>query len=253
MAWRGRGRSGAMMTHNSEAAKEARDQPDPETFPARSALHEIALPPEATDNELRILENMRRLNTATLSTPYRLKYTVRSNSVDHNIDRYSMRVVKQAAPVSFQLGPEYHPAELMQVCSKKRRRRYDDDARVLLQRFQEDHEDDLAVGAEDEDGEVVEAEKNEGTDDDNSSTSERDAVSSFPELPAVRVILTCFPQDLKDLHDDPEFLIDMCVCALLIPQPPHSHNFCFRPLTCATFAPDYFLLDCAPSFVHVLL
>ena len=103
MAWRGRGRSGAMMTHNSEAAKEARDQPDPETFPARSALHEIVLPPEATDNELRILENMRRLNTATLSTPYRLKYTVRSNSVDHNIDRYSMRV--GAAVVS--LSPNY--------------------------------------------------------------------------------------------------------------------------------------------------
>ena len=179
MAWRGRGRSGAMMTHNSEAAKEAREQPDPEMFPARSALHGIALPPKPTEKELRVLENMRRLNTATLSTPYRLKYTVHSNSVDHNIDRFSMRVKKQAPPVSFQLGPEFHPAELMQVCSKKRRRRYDDDARVLLQRFQEDHEDDLAVGAEDEDGEGVEAEKNEGTDDGNSSTSERDAVSSL--------------------------------------------------------------------------
>ena len=193
MAWRGRGRSGAMMTHNSEAAKEARDQPDPETFPGRSALHEIALPPEATDNELRILENMRRLNTATLSTPYRLKYTVRSNSVDHNIDRYSMRVAKQAAPVSFQLGPEYHPAELMQVCSKKRRRRYDDDARVLLQRFQEDHEDDLAVGAEDEDGEMIaEVEKNEGTDDGNSSTSERDAVRPFTERNVLSARFTAF-------------------------------------------------------------
>jgi hypothetical protein len=179
MAWRGRGRSGAMMTHNSEAAKEAREQPDPEMFPARSAIHEITLPPKPTEKELRVLENMRRLNTATLSTPYRLKYTVHSNSVDHNIDRFSMRVKKQAPPVSFQLGPEYHPAELMQLCSKKRRRRYDDDARVLLQRFQEDHEDDLAVGAEDEDGEGVEAEKNEGTDDGNSSSSERDAVSFF--------------------------------------------------------------------------
>jgi hypothetical protein len=192
MAWRGRGRSGAMMTHNSEAAKEARDQPDPETFPARSALHEIALPPQPTELELRVLENMRRLNNATLSTPYRLKYTVHGNSVDHNIDRYSMRVSKQAPPVSFQLGPEYHPAELMQVCSKKRRRRYDDDARVLLQRFQEDHEDDLAVGAEDEDGEIAEVEKNEGTDDGNSSTSERDAVRLFNVKNVLKAMFTAF-------------------------------------------------------------
>jgi hypothetical protein len=221
MAWRGRGRSGAMMTHNSEAAKEARDQPDPEMFPARLAIHEIALPPPPTVKELRVLENMRRLNNATLTTPYRLKYTVHSNSVDHNIDRYSMRVSKQAPPASFQLGAEYHPAELMQICSKKRRRRYDDDARVLLQRFQEDHEDDLAVGAEDEDGEGAEAEKNEGTDDGNSSTSERDAVSIFHVVLALRFIFQfVFSQDLKDLHDDPEFLIDMCV----LHASPHAAN-----------------------------
>ena len=106
-AWRGRGRSGALMTHNSEAAKEAREQPDPETFPARSALHAIKLPQEPSETELRVLENMRRLSNATMSTPYRLKYAVHSNSVDHNIDRYSMRVKKQAPPLSFQLGPEY--------------------------------------------------------------------------------------------------------------------------------------------------
>jgi hypothetical protein len=217
-AWRGRGRSGALMTHNSEAAKEAREQPDPETFPARSALHAINLPQEPTETELRLLENMRRLSNATMSTPYRLKYAVHSSSVDHNIDRYSMRVKKQAPPVSLQLGPEYHPAELMQISSKKRRRRYDDDARVLLQRFQEDHEDDLAVGAEDEDGEFVEVDKNEGTDDGNSSTSERDAVRLLPCHSSCLCHVSCgYPQDLKDLHDDPEFLIDMCVCPAPFP------------------------------------
>jgi hypothetical protein len=191
MAWRGRGRSGAMMTHNSEAAKEAREQPDPETFPPRSAMHEIVVPHPPTERELRLLENMRRLNNATLTTPYRLKYTVHSNSVDHNIDRYSMRTKKQAPPVSFQLGPEYHPSELMNICSKKRRRRYDDDARVLLQRFQEDHEDDLAVGAEDEDGEGVEVEK-DGTDDGNSSSSERDAVSRFLQFCVLSFVIGIF-------------------------------------------------------------
>jgi hypothetical protein len=103
-----------------------------------------------------------------------------------------MRVKKQAPPVSFQLGPEYHPAELMQVSSKKRRRRYDDDARVLLQRFQEDHEDDLAVGAEDEDGEAAEAEKNEGSDEGNSSSSERDAVR-FLQNRLLRVLFINVP------------------------------------------------------------
>jgi hypothetical protein len=48
-----------------------------------------------------------------------------------------------------------------------------------LQRFQEDHEDDLAVGAEDEDGEAAEAEKNDVSDEGNSSSSERDAVIFF--------------------------------------------------------------------------